>query len=62
MEWLQSASVLGEKLAVFLALSRAVLATLSFFQSCIVDSNQCEGHLEAVFFVNGFRLLFARIA
>jgi hypothetical protein len=61
MEWLQSASVLGDKLAVFSTLSRAVLATPAFFQSCVANSNQCEGHLEAVFFVNGLRLLFARI-
>ena len=61
MEWPQFASVLGEKPAVFRAFSHAVLATPAFFQSCIVDSNQCEGHLEAVFFVNGLRLLFARI-
>ena len=52
---------MGKKLAVFPTLSRAVLATLSVFQSCVVDSNQCEGHLEIVFSVNGFRLLFAGI-
>ncbi len=61
MEWLQSASVLGDKLAVFSTLSRAVLATPAFFQSCIANSNQCEGHLESVFSITGFRLLFSGI-
>ena len=61
MEWLQSASVLGDKLAVFSTLSRAVLATPAFFQSCVANSNQCEGHLESVFSITGFRLLFSGI-
>ena len=61
MEWLQSASVLGDKLAVFSTLSRAVLATPAFFQSCVANSNQCEGHLESIFSITDFRLLFSGI-
>ena len=61
MEWPQFASVLGEKPAVFRAFSHAVLATLAFFQSCIANSNQCEGHLESIFSITDFRLLFSGI-